>query len=61
MSSRLGGAVGMIDDRWLAAYGAGGVQGVLEMLQGDLATNMGALGAPNLAGVTRAMIRVHRR
>jgi isopentenyl diphosphate isomerase/L-lactate dehydrogenase-like FMN-dependent dehydrogenase len=53
--------VGRIDDRCLAAYGADGVQGVLEMLQGDLARNMGALGAPNLAGVTRAMIRVHRR
>jgi 4-hydroxymandelate oxidase len=45
----------------LAAYGADGVQGVLEMLQGDLARNMGALGAPNLTSLTRATIRVHRR
>jgi isopentenyl diphosphate isomerase/L-lactate dehydrogenase-like FMN-dependent dehydrogenase len=45
----------------LAAYGADGVHGVLEMLQGDLARNMGALGAPNLASLTRATIRVHRR
>jgi 4-hydroxymandelate oxidase len=45
----------------LAAYGADGVQGVLEMLHGDVARNMGALGAPNLASLTRATIRVHRR
>jgi 4-hydroxymandelate oxidase len=45
----------------LAAYGADGVQGVLEMLQSDLARNMGALGAPNVAGLTRATIKVHTR
>jgi 4-hydroxymandelate oxidase len=45
----------------LAAYGADGVQGVLEMLQSDLARNMGALGAPNLASLTRATIKVHTR
>ena len=45
----------------LAAYGADGVQGVLQMLQGDLARNMGALGAPNLKSLTREMVRVHRR
>jgi 4-hydroxymandelate oxidase len=45
----------------LAAYGADGVKGVLEMLQGDLARNMGALGAPNLESLTRAMVRIHRR
>jgi 4-hydroxymandelate oxidase len=45
----------------LAAYGADGVQGVLEMLQSDLARNMGALGAPNLKSLTRNMVRLHRR
>jgi 4-hydroxymandelate oxidase len=45
----------------LAAYGADGVQNVLEMLQSDLARNMGALGAPNLQSLTREMVRVHRR
>jgi len=45
----------------LAAYGADGVQSVLEMLQGDLARNLGALGAPTLAALTRAMIKVHTR
>jgi len=45
----------------LAAYGADGVQGVLEMLQSDLARNMGARGAPNLASLTRATIRRHSR
>jgi isopentenyl diphosphate isomerase/L-lactate dehydrogenase-like FMN-dependent dehydrogenase len=45
----------------LAAYGADGVQGVLELLQSDLARNMGALGAPNLASLTRATIKVHTR
>jgi 4-hydroxymandelate oxidase len=45
----------------LAAYGAEGVQAVLEMLQSDLARNMGALGAPNIAGLTRATIKVHTR
>jgi 4-hydroxymandelate oxidase len=44
-----------------AAYGANGVQSVLEMLHEDLARNMGALGAPNLAGLTHEMMRVHRR
>jgi 4-hydroxymandelate oxidase len=45
----------------LAAYGADGVQSVLEMLQSDLARNMGALGSSNLAGLTRATIKVHTR
>jgi isopentenyl diphosphate isomerase/L-lactate dehydrogenase-like FMN-dependent dehydrogenase len=38
-----------------------GVRSVVEMLHSDLARNMGALGAPNLASLTRAMVRVHRR
>jgi isopentenyl diphosphate isomerase/L-lactate dehydrogenase-like FMN-dependent dehydrogenase len=45
----------------LAAYAADGVQTVLELLQNDLARNMGALGALNLAKLTREMIRIHRR
>ena len=45
----------------LAAYGADGVRTVIELLQNDLARNMGALGAVNLQALTRAMVRVHRR
>ena len=45
----------------LAAYGADGVRTVLELLQNDLARNMGALGAVNLNMLTRAMVRAHRR
>jgi 4-hydroxymandelate oxidase len=45
----------------LAAYGADGVEAVLKMLQSDLARNMGALGASDLAGLTRATIKVHTR
>ena len=37
------------------------VRTVLELLQNDLARNMGALGAVNLKMLTRAMVRVHRR
>jgi 4-hydroxymandelate oxidase len=43
----------------LAAYGADGVQSVLELLQSDLARQMGALGASNLAALSRALIKVH--
>jgi isopentenyl diphosphate isomerase/L-lactate dehydrogenase-like FMN-dependent dehydrogenase len=45
----------------LATYGAAGVQNVLELLQNDVARNSGALGASNLARLTRQMVRVHRR
>jgi len=45
----------------LAAYGADGVRGVLELLQSDLARNPGAPGASNLQRLTREMVRVHRR
>ena len=45
----------------LAGYGAGGVQGVIEMLQSDLARHMGALGAENVKGLDRRMIRIHKR
>ncbi len=45
----------------LAAYGADGVQGVIEMLQSDLGRQMGALGAPNLASLNRRMVMIHRQ
>jgi len=45
----------------LAAYGADGVQAVVEMLQSDLGRNMGALGAPSLKALTRNMVRIDRR
>ena len=45
----------------LAAYGAEGVQTVVEILQTDVARNMGALGAPTLAALTRSMVKVHSR
>ena len=43
----------------LAAYGADGVQAVLEMLQTELGRVMGCCGTPNLAAITRAHVRVH--
>jgi 4-hydroxymandelate oxidase len=43
----------------LAAYGAEGVQLVIEMLQTDLARNMASLGAPTLASLTRSLVRIH--
>jgi len=45
----------------LAAYGAAGVQAVVEMLQSDLGRNMGAVGASTLAKLAPSLIRVHRR
>lgn len=45
----------------LAAYGADGVQGVIEMLQSDLGRHMGALGTPNLKSLNRNFARIHRR
>ncbi len=45
----------------LAAYGADGVQGVIEMLQSDLGRHMGALGTPNLKSLNRNLVRIHRR
>lgn len=45
----------------LAAYGAAGVQSVLELLQTTLGRNMAMLGAPNLKGLTRSMVKIHRR
>jgi isopentenyl diphosphate isomerase/L-lactate dehydrogenase-like FMN-dependent dehydrogenase len=43
----------------LAAYGADGVQGVLEMLQTELARYMAMCGKSNLSVLDRALVRVH--
>ena len=43
----------------LAAYGADGVQAVLELLQTELGRVMGCCGTPNLAAITRAHLKVH--
>ena len=43
----------------LAAYGADGVQTLLELLQTTLARNMCNIGAPNLRSLTRSMVKVH--
>ena len=43
----------------LAAYGATGVQGVLEMLQTELARYMAMCGKPNLAALDRSVVKVH--
>jgi len=57
------GAKGVLIGRpvmWgLAAYGADGVQGVVEMLQTELARYMGMCGRPNLAAVDSSLVRVH--
>jgi isopentenyl diphosphate isomerase/L-lactate dehydrogenase-like FMN-dependent dehydrogenase len=43
----------------LAAYGADGVQSVIEMLQTELGRVMGCCGTPNLAAITRRVVKVH--
>lgn len=45
----------------LAAFGAEGVQKVLEMLQTELALAMGLSGKPDLAAVDRSLVKIHRR
>jgi 4-hydroxymandelate oxidase len=45
----------------LGAYGAEGVQGVLEMLQTELARYMVMCGKTGLNGLDKAMLRVHAR
>ncbi|HYI96343.1 MAG TPA: alpha-hydroxy-acid oxidizing protein [Bryobacteraceae bacterium] len=45
----------------LAAYGSDGVKAVLEMLQSELGRNMAMCGKPNVAAVSRELVRVHRR
>ncbi|HEX4270314.1 MAG TPA: alpha-hydroxy-acid oxidizing protein [Rhizomicrobium sp.] len=57
------GAKGVLIGRpvmWgLAAYGADGVQGVVEMLQTELARYMCMCGRPSLAAVDPSVVRVH--
>ncbi len=57
------GAQGVLVGRpimWgLAAYGADGVQGVVEMLQTELARYMGMCGKSNLKVLDRTMVKVH--
>ena len=43
----------------LAAYGAGGVQTVPELLQTELGRVMGCCGTPNLAAITRRVMTIH--
>lgn len=43
----------------LAAYGASGVQGVLEMLQTELARYMGMCGVSSVTTLDRSVLRVH--
>jgi isopentenyl diphosphate isomerase/L-lactate dehydrogenase-like FMN-dependent dehydrogenase len=45
----------------LAAYGADGVQSVIELLQTELAGDMAMIGAPNLNAIARDMVRIHKR
>jgi len=44
----------------LAAYGAEGVQKVLELMQTELALAMGLSGKPNLAAIDRTLVKIHR-
>lgn len=43
----------------LAAYGADGVQSVVELLQTELGRVMGCCGTPNLAAITDRVVKVH--
>jgi isopentenyl diphosphate isomerase/L-lactate dehydrogenase-like FMN-dependent dehydrogenase len=45
----------------LAAYGADGVQTVLEMLQSELARSMGLSGKPNIKAIDRSLVKIHLR
>lgn len=45
----------------LAAYGADGVQGLLELIQTDLARYMVMCGLVNIKAVTRSAVTIHRR
>jgi isopentenyl diphosphate isomerase/L-lactate dehydrogenase-like FMN-dependent dehydrogenase len=45
----------------LAAYGAQGVQTVLEMLQSELARNMALCGKPDLKSIDASLVKIHRR
>jgi len=45
----------------LAAYGAEGVQGVVELLQTETARSMAGCGMPNLAAINRNLVRIVKR
>jgi 4-hydroxymandelate oxidase len=45
----------------LAAYGADGVQSVVELAQSDLGRQIGALGVSNVRGLTKGHLRVSRK
>ena len=45
----------------LAAYGAEGVQAVLEMLQTELARSMAMCGKPDLNSIDASLVKIHRR
>ena len=45
----------------LAAYGSEGVQTVLEMLQSELARDMGLSGKLNIRALDRSLVKIHRR
>ena len=45
----------------LAAYGAAGVQKVLELMQSELARDMAMCGKVNLKALDRSMIKIHSR
>ena len=45
----------------LAAYGAEGVQAVMEMLQTELARSMAMCGKPDLGSIDASLVRIHRR
>lgn len=45
----------------LAAYGAQGVQNVVELIQSEFARNMAMCGKVNLKALDRTAVRVHRR
>jgi 4-hydroxymandelate oxidase len=45
----------------LAAYGSAGVQTMLEMLQTDLARDMGMCGRPNLQSLDPSVVKIHAR
>ena len=45
----------------LAAYGAEGVQRLLELLQTELARDMAMCGRPNLKSIDRSVVKIHLR
>jgi isopentenyl diphosphate isomerase/L-lactate dehydrogenase-like FMN-dependent dehydrogenase len=45
----------------LAAYGAAGVQAVLELLYNDLARSMAASGRPTIPMIDRPLVKIHSR